>query len=204
MRELHNFGYVQYLPSYNPFKGSLVYLIVFDPDCELVQKTDEYPFKNQTSTGTGTELALVPSINSINILNNINDREENSQSQNEIQILKSEEMENRNEGVNTSSAEKAKRKKVAQKKEKEESVRATLEEAITFFKLENFPEIEAHKFFNHFESNGWRVGGKTPMKNWHAAARNWMLNSTNFAPKSKAVSQNTAKLNTSKNYGEPL
>jgi hypothetical protein len=131
-------------------------------------------------------------------------REENSQSQNDIQISKPEEMENLNEVVNTSSDENTKRKKVAPKKEKEESVRATLDEAITFFKLENYPEIEAHKFYNHFESNGWRVGGKTPMKNWHAAARNWMLNSSNFAPKSKSVSQKTTQLNTSKNYGEPL
>ena len=77
-----------------------------------------------------------------------------------------------NNNLDILQSQNSKRKKVAPKKEKEESVRATLEEAITFFKLENFPEIEAHKFFNHFESNGWRVGGKTPMKNWHAAARN--------------------------------
>ncbi len=33
---------------------------------------------------------------------------------------------------------------------------------------ERSPEIEAKKFFNHFESNGWKVGGKSPMKNWQA------------------------------------
>ena len=26
--------------------------------------------------------------------------------------------------------------------------------------------------FNHYESNGWKVGGKTPMKDWKAAMRN--------------------------------
>jgi hypothetical protein len=38
------------------------------------------------------------------------------------------------------------------------------------------PAIECEKFFNHFSSNGWKVGGKAPMKNWQAAVRNWKLN----------------------------
>ena len=51
-------------------------------------------------------------------------------------------------------ANKSKRKKVAQKKEKVMQ-RPELSSVITFFKLERFSEIEAQKFFNHFESNGW-------------------------------------------------
>ena len=31
-------------------------------------------------------------------------------------------------------------------------------------------------FFDHFTSNGWRVGGKAPMKDWQASARNWSRN----------------------------
>jgi len=34
---------------------------------------------------------------------------------------------------------------------------------------------EADKFFNYYESNGWRVG-RSPMKNWQAAVRNWIKN----------------------------
>ena len=30
--------------------------------------------------------------------------------------------------------------------------------------------MEADKFYNYFSSNGWLVGGKTPMKDWRAAA----------------------------------
>ncbi|MBR2698794.1 MAG: helix-turn-helix domain-containing protein [Clostridia bacterium] len=29
------------------------------------------------------------------------------------------------------------------------------------------------EFYDHFEANGWKVGGTTPMKDWRAAARNW-------------------------------
>lgn len=34
-------------------------------------------------------------------------------------------------------------------------------------------QITAKAFFNYYESNGWNVG-RTSMKNWQAAARNWM------------------------------
>ena len=32
--------------------------------------------------------------------------------------------------------------------------------------------VDAEKFFNHYESNGWLVG-KNPMKDWQAAVRTW-------------------------------
>ena len=35
---------------------------------------------------------------------------------------------------------------------------------------------EAEKFFDHYESNGWKVGGKGPMKCWKSSVRNWMRN----------------------------
>ena len=37
------------------------------------------------------------------------------------------------------------------------------------------PEVEAEKFWNHFESNGWRVGGRSPMRKWPASLQNWNL-----------------------------
>ncbi|MDE2103532.1 MAG: hypothetical protein KGL39_40200 [Patescibacteria group bacterium] len=36
-------------------------------------------------------------------------------------------------------------------------------------------EIEAEKFFNYYESNGWRVG-RNPMKSWVHALTNWKNN----------------------------
>ena len=40
---------------------------------------------------------------------------------------------------------------------------------------EGMIRTEAEKFFNYYESNGWRVG-KNPMKNWKTSASNWMIN----------------------------
>ena len=39
------------------------------------------------------------------------------------------------------------------------------------------------EFFNHFESNGWKVGGRAPMKSWNHAARNWAKRELKFNPK---------------------
>jgi len=36
--------------------------------------------------------------------------------------------------------------------------------------------IDPHRFFDHYESTGWKVG-KNPMKNWQAAIRTWEKNS---------------------------
>ena len=43
---------------------------------------------------------------------------------------------------------------------------------------DQFRELQGHidgtlDFFNHYESNGWKVG-RVPMKDWKAAARNWI------------------------------
>ena len=39
---------------------------------------------------------------------------------------------------------------------------------------------EAAAFIDHFESNGWLVGGKTSMVSWRAAFRNWMRRRPQF------------------------
>lgn len=41
------------------------------------------------------------------------------------------------------------------------------------------PLIEIQKFYDYYESNGWRVG-KNPMKDWQAAMRNWKNNLRNY------------------------
>ena len=55
----------------------------------------------------------------------------------------------------------------------------SLEEVKTYF--DEIKSSEANNFFDHFESNGWKVGGKSQMKNWKAAARRWVNTSARFA-----------------------
>ena len=78
------------------------------------------------------------------------------------------------------------------------------ETVLEFFKENNSPIVEAEKFFNHFQSNGWLVGGKSKMKDWKAAARNWLLNANKFQPKANTPQANHLHTLNHKNYDEPL
>lgn len=50
----------------------------------------------------------------------------------------------------------------------------TLEEIKLHGAKIGLPDKECDRFFDHFESNGWKVGlSKTPMKLWTAALANW-------------------------------
>lgn len=53
-------------------------------------------------------------------------------------------------------------------------------------------QAEAAAFFDHFESNGWRIGGKTPMVSWPAAFRNWLRRRPQFAPATSGSSAGPA------------
>ncbi len=202
MREMNDKGYLKYEPSYNPFRGSLVYLINFSDDLKPVQKKDRKGLNNertieqvinkqQTSSETGTEQALVSSINSINNTNNTNILNLEEQ----IQNLKTDELELTTKEEN--------KKKV---REKKDTIPPDWNDVLVFFKEKNTTEIEAEKFFNHFQSNGWLVGGKSKMKDWKAAARNWILNAQKFNPVMKQNTPTPGNLQTiiHKNYAEPL
>ncbi|WKL43900.1 hypothetical protein [Flavobacterium sp. ZE23DGlu08] len=81
---------------------------------------------------------------------------------------------------------------------RETSVEKPTSDKVKFYFLENnFPEIEANKFFNYFSSNGWLVGGKTPMIDWEAVAQNWILNSHNYKYNTETLPLNRSEhLNT--------
>ncbi len=209
LKNLHSLGYINYEPSYNPFKGSHVILFNFSEDLKPASKS-ERKLKNEpliepvseqalnkscTSSETSTEQAVVPSINYINKTNisndknvaNLNEQAKKIEDKNNIQLK------NQNSKEEKSSAK------------KEEKIQPTIDEIKTYFQENNFPEQEAQKFFNYFSSVGWLVGGKTPMINWQAAAQNWMSNAPKFI--SNAEQPNRAKqlsTTTDKDYSEPL
>jgi len=51
----------------------------------------------------------------------------------------------------------------------------TPDELIECFDEKGSNRDEAERFWNYYESNGWKVG-RNPMKNWKAAAANWLKN----------------------------
>ena len=237
LKNLHALGYINYEPSYNPFKGSHVYLFNFSDDLKPIPKSEKTTIpKNEpffelvneqvvnklytasgTSDETSTEQALVPYINNTNntnISNNLNVANLDEQAKNfEID----DNVIARNEAI----SEKIKEEKSSAKKEEKEiddfvmpsavkvsqlkNEKPTIENVKNYFHEQNFQELEAIKFFNYFSSNGWLVGGKTPMVDWQAAAQNWILNAPKFI--SNETQPNRAKhlnTDTDKDYSEPL
>ena len=97
---------------------------------------------------------------------------------------------------------------------------------LEFFKKEKYPELEAKKFFNHYQGIGWKVGGKTKIVDWQATARSWMLKADEMKLSSRTPShlsvraqsrtnnqngdlpldhfQDNLHTNQNKNYDEPL
>ena len=50
--------------------------------------------------------------------------------------------------------------------------RPKLKEAEDYAAKIGLPRAEGERFFNYYESNGWKVG-KNPMRNWRSAMANW-------------------------------
>jgi hypothetical protein len=221
LKNLHALGYINYEPSHNPFKGSHVYLLNFSDELKPMLKKDrnlssnaEPVFglvtkqvidKSYTSSETGTEQALVSYINNTNkpnILNNLNI----SNLVERAKIFQED-----NEFLKTEATEK--KEKSSAKKEKEfldtssAVEKPSIENVKSYFLNQNFPELEANKFFNYFSSVGWLVGGKTPMVDWQAAAQNWILNAPNFKHNTDTTPIDRAKhlnIGIDKDYAEPL
>ena len=251
IKDLQDFGYIEYLPSFNPYKGSLVNLHNFENiDVHHLNKNR---IKNQTSSAqalnqhhikidTGIRQALEPSINYINNINNKHSITKPETSSNFKQAFlpaipfqeiipkslsqKSEEKEKLREKkkkVSPTLIEKnilvggkknfpvilneAKRSEESHYIKPAPKIPPTFAEVKLFFEEKDTPLSEAERFFDHYESNGWLVGGKSKMKNWEAAARNWLKNSKKFnsiSPNGAEGKRNNLQATTNKSYKEPL
>ncbi|WP_232778327.1 hypothetical protein [Salegentibacter sediminis] len=157
LKDLKNWGYLQYHPSNNPQIGSLVEMFRFD--ARSVQKMNKrYPVSEQSSV---QKMVSFNKDNSKHIINSY--------------------------------------KQIGPKNE---------QVVIEFFKKENKSALEAEKFYNFYESIGWKLNGKNPITNWQACAQNWMIKADEIKhnQRVKQPGQNRNNLHTSKNknYEEPL
>ena len=75
---------------------------------------------------------------------------------------------------------------------------------IEYFISQKSNRKEAQKFWNHYESNGWLIGGKTPMIDWQASVRNWILRSKEINVKQVVQKMDHLHITTKKNYNESL
>lgn len=69
----------------------------------------------------------------------------------------------------------------AKPKREKRFVAPSLADVQKFFNDNGFTS-DAEQFYNYYSANGWMIGGKSKMKDWHAAARNWERRQSDFSP----------------------
>lgn len=221
MKELHQYGYIIYEPSYNPFAGSRVTItttsIAMSLNAELLSEgvavstsdSEQQNERYRSEKSSNSELLNEP-------YTNINSNTNNKPCvYGHPQSLKFEPGDNFD-----ADAEKKEKLREKKKDEIENSSQAKMiypapkfrkpqiSEVKMYFAEKDQPSEEAEKFFNHYESNGWLVGGKAEMKNWQAAARNWILNtkkfSAGFLAKNQSPEPRHLNASTGKSYHSKL
>ena len=232
MKELQTLGFIEYLPTFNPHSSSNVNMINFSEEAKTKPKHEPLTYSNNEPVQKTTLSKNNKAIEQVNeqayiynnkqtYLNNINiDIGTNSNFLENEKLIFEENKEEK------SSAKKEEMplaladdnlqilKKIAESSENKNerqiknlnSIIPSLELTIEYFMFQSSTEIEANKFFNYYSSTGWLVGGKTKMRDWKAAARNWIMNQDKFKIKTPIAQLMPHNLNiaNNKNYAEPL
>ena len=79
-----------------------------------------------------------------------------------------------------------KRKAPSEPKEKRPRFVPPTVEEVEAYAREAGLTMDCKRFHDHFTSNGWKVGGKAPMKDWKASVRNWARNDGKYGPRASA------------------
>lgn len=111
---------------------------------------------------------------------------------------------------NQTKADKDKEEDKDKDKDKEEDVcrtkrrfvRPTVEEVGEYIREHGY-QVDAQKFFDFYESKGWRVGNQ-PMQNWQAAVRTWTRNDRGGQPKKTVFAQQYEQRDYSQQAPEPM
>src|SRR5690554_1370897 len=177
--DLHKWKYLEYLPSYNPFKGSKVNMFIFGTGVEQVvnsnhSKNEQVPEQVMNRNHSKNEQALVPSINSIKLNKQYKHykpiqtkkRKEKkssphpSQNQNDESSFHEDELhspkKNDLQSSDSPKSKKASKSDLQSPTKRKRFVPPELQEVKTFFHENKSSYQVAEMFFNHFESNGWK------------------------------------------------
>lgn len=226
LKQLSEWNYIKYTPSKSRFKSSKVHMYRFDTTPDTSRGTtsntscdtscDTTPdTTSDTSPDTTSEHLVRPFLNNTKHIINNNKQyktkegeEKNSSphpSQNkndESSFCKDELHSSKKTGKDDLQSSDTSKKTSPTKRKR--FVPPELQEVKTFFHENKSSYQVAEMFFNHFESNGWKVAGKAPMKKWKAAARNWIMRDEKYQAQSRSPAQQRLHVNENKDYSEPL
>ncbi len=186
IRELQEFGYIEYLPSFNPYRGSQVNLLNFDVISE--PKSDSiYNYTasnlpmlyNQIKIDKRNKKTLKYPVKFSNLILNKYFYSTYSRYLNyEHHFYYSY-----HHFFKKCNGVALKEKEICHSPQKilnegdTLSVPPIIEDVFLYFEEKDAPRYDAQMFFNYYESIGWLIRGEYKMKNWKAAARNWISKS---------------------------
>ena len=221
MKELELLGFMVYNPTFNPHSCSNIVMVNFSAEEKTISKIPQSTRSKNEPLNNLNESKNEQGIEQVNEQVYIYNKKQTSKNNlNNIKldtktISTKEPVQNLNPLINPK--EKKEKEKSCAKKEKLveldllfETTVPSLEMIVEYFIFKESSHIEANKFFNYYSSIGWLIGGKTKMKDWKAAARNWMLNTAKFAVNTSKSDYNSQPKPmhlhtvTQKNYDEPL
>src|SRR5690554_3517756 len=206
LRQLSEWNYIKYIPSKSRFIASKVHMYRFDTTPDTTSDTS-CGTTSDTSPDTTSVPLVRPYTNSIkHIINNnkqykTKEGEEKNSSPHPSQN-KNDESSFRKDDLQSSDSSDTSKKTSPTKRKR--FVPPELKEVKTFFHENKSSYQVAEMFFNHFESNGWKVAGKAPMKKWKAAARNWIMRDEKYQAQSRSPAQQRLHVNENKDYDIPL
>lgn len=183
MTYLHKNAYIEYKPSYNPLKGSE---IGFFPPTNIHSKTNTEPVQN-LSTRPLNEPYNKQTTNIIK--DNISPRASSKKDTSDQKLIR------------------LKNQDIIAYTDNPRQIPPQIFAVEEFFISNKSTLQEAQKFLNHYTANGWLVGGRSPMLDWKASAKNWIANSSRFNKNANSnATTRPQQLHTTpnKNYFEPL
>src|SRR5690554_966189 len=226
LKQLSEWNYIKYTPSKSRFKSSKVHMYRFDttPDtsrgttsntsCDITPDTS-CGTTSDTSPDTTSEHLVRPFLNNTKHIVNNNKQyktkegeEKNSSphpSQNkndESSFCKDELHSSKKTGKDDLQSSDTSKKTSPTKRKR--FIPPELKEVKTFFQENKSSYQVAETFYNHFESNGWLVGGRAKMKNWKAAARNWITRDEKYQAQNRSPAQQRLNVNEHKDNSEQL
>ena len=219
MAYLHKHGYIDYRPSYNPYKGSTIAFFPEKPakstlNNEPVQILSTRPINEPYNKLYSTSI-IHDNTSDLSIDKKKEKNQKSACSNQGVLLFPKKEKGSAQKEISETMVSKAKSNEnggsmrpIKNKLFSNEKTIPPLPELVEGFFLANQSTVqEAHRFMNHYTANGWLVGGKSPMKDWKASAKNWISNSINFTKSETYGKSNRAQqlhTSTRKNYFEPL
>lgn len=188
LKQLSEWEYLVYEPSNNRWVGSRIYMYRFDKGTD--KTTEQGRSKGSSNSSEQEPIKEVrPSIKVIK------DNKE----------LKGKKIERR-ESDQLSKTEDRTGSSLSRRTKSQIPIPPAIDEVKEFFISNGSYGSEGENFYNYFQSNGWLVGGKAKMKDWNAAARNWIKRAQNFKSTNRGSSGVESRLHTNndKDYSIPL